>query len=102
MPFTQHTLGFDSQAGLVLRVFEPVGVPKASVVVPAAMGVVQNFYARFAEWLAAQGYCVITFDYRGVGLSAPSSLRGFKVDIVDWARQDCAEVINFTRARQPS
>jgi predicted alpha/beta hydrolase len=56
MPFTQHTLGFDPRAGLVLGVFAPVGAPKASVIVPAAMGVAQNFYARCAEWLAAQGY----------------------------------------------
>jgi predicted alpha/beta hydrolase len=87
---------------VVLRVFEPpAGAPKASVIVPCAMGVVQNFYARFAEWLASQGYSVTTFDYRGIGLSAPASLRGFHVNILDWAREDCAAVIDFVCARHP-
>ena len=86
----------------MLRVFEPEGTPKASVVVPSAMGVAQNFYTRFAEWLANQGYSVTTFDYRGIGLSAPPSLRGFRVNVVDWAREDCAAVIDFTRAQRPN
>jgi predicted alpha/beta hydrolase len=102
MPYTQHALSFDPRASVVLRVFAPTGPPKASVVVPAAMGVAQNFYARFAEWLATQGYAVTTFDYRGIGLSAPPSLRGFRIDIVDWAREDCAAVIDFTKALQPN
>jgi predicted alpha/beta hydrolase len=102
MPYTQHALSFDPRASVVLRVFEPPsGAPKASVIVPAAMGVSQNFYARFAEWLASQGYSVTTFDYRGIGLSAPSSLRGFRINIVDWAREDCVAVIDFTRERRP-
>jgi predicted alpha/beta hydrolase len=102
MPYTQHALSFDPRASVVLRVFEPSGPPKASVIIPSAMGAAQNFYARFAEWLAAQGYAVITFDYRGIGLSAPPSLRGFQINIVDWARQDCAAVIDFAKTQQPN
>lgn len=101
MPCSQHVLSFDPRANVVLRLFEPSGPAKGSVIVPSAMGVAQNFYARFAEWLAGQGYWVTTFDYRGIGLSAPASLRGFHINIVDWARQDCAAVIDFTQAQQP-
>lgn len=101
MPYSQHALGIDPRASVVLRVFEPSGAPKGSIIVPSAMGVAQNFYARFAEWLATQGYSVTTFDYRGIGASAPPSLRGFHVNIVDWARQDCAAVIDFTKAQRP-
>jgi predicted alpha/beta hydrolase len=102
MPYSQHTLSFDRGTNLVLRVFESTATPVASVIVPSAMGVAQNFYARFAEWLAAQGYSVITFDYRGIGLSAPASLRGFPVSLTDWAREDCAAVIDFTKTRHPN
>jgi predicted alpha/beta hydrolase len=96
-----HTIELQSGAGLVLRTFEPAGAPLAAVVLPSAMGVTQNFYARFAEWLAARGYLAATFDYRGIGQSAPASLRGFEVDIRDWATQDCAAVIDFMKARAP-
>ena len=65
------------------------------------MGVTQSFYARFAEWLAARGYLAVTFDYRGIGQSAPASLRGFEIDIRDWATQDCVAVIDFVKARAP-
>jgi predicted alpha/beta hydrolase len=97
-----HTIGLHSGASLALRRFEPACAPVAAVVVPSAMGVTQNFYARFAEWLAACGYLAATFDYRGIGQSAPATLRGFQVDIRDWATQDCPAVIEFIKARAPS
>jgi predicted alpha/beta hydrolase len=99
--FSEHTIGFNGGAPLVLRTFEPSAAPLASIVIPCAMGVAQKFYGHFAEWLATQGYLAITFDYRGVGLSAPRSLRGFHINIVDWARQDCAAIIDFAKARLP-
>lgn len=85
---------------LVLRVFPSVAPPAAAIVLPSAMGVAQNFYARYAQWLAEQGFLVITFDYRGVGLSAPPSLRECRVDIFDWAR-DCEAVIDFAADALP-
>ena len=49
------------------RVFEPpAGTPTTlQVVIGAAMGVPQRYYADFAAWLATQGVRVLTFDYRG-------------------------------------
>lgn len=60
----------------VFRTYRSRTVSKAAVIIPCAMGVQQKFYARFAQWLAEQGYHVTTFDYRGIGCSAPPSLRG--------------------------
>jgi predicted alpha/beta hydrolase len=101
MACSQHAITVETGATLVLRIFESPEAPRAAVIIPSAMGVVQHYYARFAEWLASKGFLVATFDYRGVGLSAPSSLRGFEIDIVDWARQDCAAVIDFIKGRLP-
>jgi predicted alpha/beta hydrolase len=102
MPHVQHSVALQNGESLVLRTFDPPGEPRAAIIVPCAMGVAQNFYARFAEWLASQGYLVATFDYRGIGLSAPKSLRGYRVSIFDWATQDCAAVIEFVKQRLPS
>lgn len=66
-----HTIDLQGGASLILHTFEPAAAPLAVVVVPSAMGVTQNFYARFAEWLAERGYLAATFDYRGIGQSAP-------------------------------
>ena len=63
-------------APIAARVYEAQGPVQGSVVVGGAMGVRQEFYAPFAQWLAGQGWRVTTFDYRGSGDSAPASLRG--------------------------
>lgn len=69
--------------------YDPAAAPKAAVLIGGAMGVKQDYYAPFAQWLAAQGYQVLSFDYRGTGASRPAaarhSLRGFKADLFDWA-----------------
>ena len=66
------------------------------------MGVRQDFYAAFAQWLAGQGWRVTTFDYRGIGRSMPASgsLRGFRADLFDWAA-DYATVIDQAHAALP-
>lgn len=66
-----------------------------------AMGVTQVFYQSLAQWLSAAGYLVITFDYRGIGASREESLRRLAVDILDWARNDCAAMINAAIAGAP-
>src|SRR6266478_4589536 len=74
---------------------------RGAVLVAPAMGTPQSYYAPFAAWLAAQGYLVATFDYRGTGLSRPSSLRGFRTDIFDWAKLDCAAMIEALATGAP-
>jgi predicted alpha/beta hydrolase len=74
---------------IAARVFAATQAPKATVLIAAAMGVKQDYYADFAAWLADQGYTAMTFDYRGTGASRPEamrhSLRGFDADLFDWA-----------------
>jgi predicted alpha/beta hydrolase len=74
---------------------------RGAVLMVPAMGTPQHYYARFATWLAAQGYRVATFDYRGTGLSRPRRLRGFRADILAWAKLDCAAMIEALAARAP-
>ena len=77
------------------------GPARAAVVVAPAMGVHQRFYARFARHLAAQGFAVLTFDYRGIGDSAPPRLRGFPASIHTWGEQDLGGVLAWLRAAHP-
>ena len=44
-------------------------LPKAAVVIHGATGVPHQYYGRFAQWLAEQGFAVLTYDYRGFGAS---------------------------------
>src|SRR5690606_1008313 len=42
---------------------------------------------------------VLTYDYRGVGGSRPTSLRGFKANLTDWALLDMAGAVDWMRQR---
>ncbi|HYM36522.1 MAG TPA: alpha/beta fold hydrolase, partial [Steroidobacteraceae bacterium] len=76
--------------------------PRAAILLPCAMGVTQKYYAEFAQWLALQGFLTGTFDYRGMGMSAPASLRGFNVDVSGWAEIDCVAMIESLKTRLPN
>jgi predicted alpha/beta hydrolase len=74
--------------------FDPPGPVHAHLVIAGATGVPQGFYRRFARHAAAQGYRTLTLDYRGIGRSAPASLRGFDMQYLDWARLDLAAAVD--------
>ena len=97
----QQTLQVDGAVPLALRVYEPAGAARASVVIGGAMGVRQAFYEAFALWLAGQGFRVTTFDYRGHGDSLQGPLREVKADLFDWAR-DYEAVITAAKGALPS
>ncbi|WP_066271720.1 alpha/beta hydrolase family protein [Hydrogenophaga palleronii] len=66
----------------------------AQLVVGGATAVPQGFYKRFAEHAARRGFDVLTLDYRGIGGSAPASLKGFRMDYLDWGRLDLAAAVD--------
>src|SRR5258706_7515235 len=74
---------------------------KGAVLIVPAMSAPQSYYQPFAEWLAGEGYGVATFDYRGTGASREGSLRGYKADILDWAKLDCGAMVEALAARAP-
>lgn len=86
---------------LASRFFTPAGPARGAVLIVPAMGVSQEYYADFANWLALHGYAVATFDYRGMGHSRRGSLRGFDADIFDWARLDCTAAADALTQRFP-
>ncbi len=97
---TKQTLRVDEGVSVALCVFEPEGTARASVVIGGAMGVRQDYYASFAQWLAQQGFRVTTFDYRGHGDSLVGPMREVRADLFDWAR-DYEAVIAAARAALP-
>lgn len=98
------TIPSSDDTAIALRTFAPEGAARGSVVIGGAMGVRQEFYAPFAQWLCGQGWRVTTFDYRGSGDSMPltngGSLRGFKADLFDWTR-DYEAAIDHAHAALP-
>ncbi len=64
------------------------GAPVGTVIVNPATGVQARYYHRYAAYLAANGFSVLTYDYRGIGLSRPESLKGSTFTWRQWGEQD--------------
>lgn len=77
------------------------GGARGAVLIVPAMGVGQDYYGAFADWLAEQGYAVATFDYRGMGHSRRGSLRGLRADLIDWGSLDCGAALDALAERFP-
>ncbi len=79
--------------------YRPQAANTAAVVVHAAAGVRQGYYAKFAAYLAGRGFTVLTFDYRGIGESRPPHLAGFEARMRDWAALDAAGALAYLQQR---
>jgi predicted alpha/beta hydrolase len=75
--------------------------PRRVAVLHGGAGIPAVRYRRFAHFLAEWGIPVLTYDYRGIGLSRPQALRGFEATIEDWAEYDAAAAIAWLRERFP-
>ena len=70
------------------------------VLICAATGVPQRFYAPFAIWLAEQGHPTLTFDYRGIGASLREShVRECRARKPQWGQQDMPAALDWLRER---
>ena len=58
------------------------------VIINAATSVHCRHYSRFADYLFANGFDVITYDYRGIGESRPGSIKGLNASWTDWGALD--------------
>lgn len=76
--------------------------PRAAVVIGSATGVRRRIYRGVASHFAQEGMSTLTFDYRGIGDSAPERLRGFRATALDWGVLDLDAALAFMRERHPA
>ena len=79
----------------------PQAAVRNAVVMHCGAGIAAASYTGFAQFLAAAGVPVLTYDYRGIGGSRPATLAGFGATNEDWAEYDCAAAIAWMCARFP-
>ena len=80
----------------------PETEPKAAIVLASGTGIVKEFYLHFSHFLAENGYAVLLFDYRGVGKSAPPSLKGFYARQAQWGELDLSAAWDWMTEKYPS
>lgn len=87
---------------IAAKLYVTDGVPRAKLIVAGATGVPQGFYRAFAVYAASRGFETLTLDYRGIGLSAPQTLRGYQMDYSDWSAQDTAAAVDWLSSARAS
>jgi predicted alpha/beta hydrolase len=103
MPTTLDlTLTTRDKVTLGAALFEPQTSNQRAVLISTAMGVKQSYYAEFATYLAEQGFTVLTYDYRGIGRSKPSTLKGYGASLLNWAVDDQTAAIKYATEGYPS
>lgn len=92
-----HEIRVETKDGSMLgaTVFDPPDRARGTILIHGAAATPQRFYRHFARELGRQGLRVLTYDYRGIGASRPSSLRGFVATMTDWARLDASALHAF-------
>lgn len=99
----EPTVTFEAKDGVPLEgtLFEPEGDPRGALFISSGTGIPRGFYKRFARAAAERGFATLTYDYRGVGGSAPDRLRGYGARYRDWGQQDIPGVIAWLGERYP-
>ncbi len=75
--------------------------PRAALLISPGTGFPKAFYLKFAQYAASRGYAALVYDYRGMGDSAPPSLRGFPAKMSDWGRLDMPAALDALATAAP-
>lgn len=84
----QTTIRCRDGVSLAATVYEPKSVLKGAVLMSPATGIKRQFYANFANYLADNGYGVITFDNRGIGGSLTGTVAQSGASLQCWGEKD--------------
>lgn len=79
------------------------GVKKdAILIIASATGVRQEYYQKFAQFIADNGISVITFDYNGIGRSLKDLIKKLDNNAADWGRNDIENMIQYVMTNYPN
>ena len=75
---------------------------RAIALISGATGVPERFYAKFAEWLAAeQGISCLTFTHRDMDDTSPGAMKASRATMADWGISDAQGARDAARAAYP-
>ncbi len=71
------------------------------LIIASATGVRQEYYEKFAQFIAEYGISVITFDYSGIGRSLKKPIKKLDNNAADWGRNDLESIIQYVMSNYP-
>ncbi len=91
------TLHTEDQTPIAASLFYPERSNQKLIIINSATGVRQQIYFGFASYLSENGFTVITYDYRGIGLSKPLKMKNFPANMRIWGNQDFKTITDYAR-----
>ncbi|ANF51507.1 alpha/beta hydrolase [Chryseobacterium glaciei] len=90
-------LNTHDNTALTAHLFLPEKSNNKFLLINSATGVKQQIYFSFAQFFAEKGFTVITYDYRGIGLSKPENMKGFKASMRIWGSEDYKTLTEYIK-----
>lgn len=84
---------------LAAHIFEPEQSNGKLLLINSATGVKQQVYFSFANYFSEKGFTVITYDYRGIGLSKPQHMKGFDASMRIWGSVDYKALTDYIKIK---
>ncbi|AZA51906.1 serine aminopeptidase domain-containing protein [Chryseobacterium sp. G0201] len=84
---------------LTAHLFLPEKSNNKFLLINSATGVKQHIYFSFAQFFSEKGFTVITYDYRGIGLSKPKNMKGFKASMRIWGSEDYKTLTQYIKTQ---
>jgi len=83
---------------LSVHLYPPKKEGTSTFIINSALGTKQTYYRHFANYLSEKGIRVLTYDYSGIGESAPNKMKGFKTSLKQWGQSDLTTIIEYVAA----
>ena len=87
--------------GIHTHIFSPKHSNGKLLLINSATGVKQQMYFAFAQYMCDHGFTVLTYDYRGIGLSKPKRLKGFEASMRMWGTHDYKSLTTYIQNHYP-
>jgi len=82
---------------ITAHLFSPVKSNNKLLLINSATGVKQQVYFSFAQFFSEKGFTVITYDYRGIGLSKPEKMKHFNASMRIWGSMDYKTLTQYIK-----
>lgn len=86
---------------LTAHLFQPEKANGKLLLINSATGVKQQVYFSIAQYFSEKGFVVITYDYRGIGLSKPHHMKGFDASMRIWGSKDYKALTDYIKIKFP-
>lgn len=87
-PMEKLILTTEDKTQIFAHLFKPEKSNRRMILINSATGVKQQIYFAFARFFSEKGFTVITYDYRGIGLSKPEKMKNFNASMRLWGVED--------------